>query len=97
MNTHTEPVNKQASIFLSRKKRVDSIKEAIEIFATKLLSPEVADDIKSMMACNQSGEDVGLTLTLRVRRDLRTADQYVVSFDSRLSKEVSRQEYYGLR
>lgn len=94
---NTEPVNKQASIFLSRKNRVDTVNEAIQIFATKLCSSEVADNIKEMMVCNTAGEDVGLTLTLRVRRDQRTADQYVVSFDSRLSKEVSRLEYFGLR
>jgi hypothetical protein len=97
MTTNAEPVNKQAAIFLSRKNRVDTINEAIQIFATKLCSPEVSANIKSMMACNAAGEDVGLTLTLRVRRDQRTADQYAVTFDSRLSKEVSRTEYFGLR
>jgi hypothetical protein len=92
-----KPIDKKAACFLSRKARVETISEALDKFASKLCSPDVAQGVKDMMQANGAGEDTGLTITLRVRRDQRTADQYVVTMDSRLSKELGREEFFGLR
>lgn len=97
MNTTMDPINKKAACFLSRKARIETIREALDKFASKLCSTDVAQSVREMVASNSAGEDLGLKITLRVRRDQRTADQYVVTMDSRLSKELGREEFFGLR
>jgi hypothetical protein len=97
MNTTERPVNKQAALFLTRKNRLETIGEALDKFASKLCSPEVAQNVKEMIARNRLGDDVQIAITLKIRRDPRTPDQFAVSMDTKMASELGTEGYYGLR
>lgn len=96
MNATQTPVNKQASIFLSRKNRVETIAQGLEIFATKLTSPEVAQNVKEMIARNRLGDDVHVGITLKIRRDPRTPDKFAVTMATQMASELGNEGFFGL-
>lgn len=97
MNIPDQPVNKQAALFLTRRGRIETIGEALDKFASKICSPEVAQNIKELIARNRIGDDACLTITLKVRRDPRTADQFAVSMSTKMGTELGQEGFYGLR
>jgi len=85
MTEHTTPVNRQASIFLSRKKRVETVREALEIFSAKILEPEVADNIIEMLKSRTRSR---LEMTIRIRRDVKTQTEFMVDMDASLKQDL---------
>ena len=90
------PVNKQAAIFLSRKPRVQTIAEGLNIFATKLCSPEVAQNVKEMISRNKQGDDVHIAITIKIRRDPRTDGNFAITMDTRIGTELGNEGFFGL-
>lgn len=90
------PVNKQAAIFLSRKPRVQTIAEGLDIFATKLCSPEVAQNVKEMISRNKLGDDVHIAITIKIRRDPRADGQFAITMDTKMGTELGNEGFFGL-
>lgn len=89
------PVNKQASIFLSRPARVDTLQAAIDKFLTAFTGPEVAKSIRALVESGTA--DSEFTLTLKIRKDSKNPGMFVASTDSKMSTRVQADHYFGLR
>lgn len=64
------PVNRQASLFLSKKPRIDTLEEVIDLFINKLLEPETVDSIRKVLSDSQNS-DCCVKLSMTIRRDAK--------------------------
>lgn len=97
MTNHTTPVNRQAAIFLSKKKRVETVREALEKLSARILEPEVADNIIQMLANRSTDESPSLQMNIAIYRDPRTPDQFTVKMRTSIKTELGEELYNGLR
>lgn len=97
MSTHTTPVNRQAAIFLTRRKRIETVKEALEKLSEQLLQQEVSDNIIKMLSERKPGESPSLVIKIVIHRDEKTADQFTVKLRTQICTEMSGEIYYSLR
>jgi hypothetical protein len=88
------PINKQASIFLSKKPRVETLSEALEKFALKLTSPGVADEIKKLI---HPGSRCGVRITVSIRGDARVEGLYHSQLKTFQFTDLGEESYSGLK
>lgn len=93
---NTTPVNKQASIFLSRKNRVNTIQEALDRFAEKLIGKEVSENIRQLMALDSQGGRSALIIAITIRRDPKTQSHYHADMKTNLKQEIDQTGYFDL-
>jgi hypothetical protein len=96
MNTELRPVNKQSSLFLSRKRRIETVNEALEKFACEVTSPATSSKVREMLFKNSNGDDTEVTLTIKIRSDAKTPNLAIASVDIRLSTRMGSESFYGL-
>jgi hypothetical protein len=96
MMTHTKPVNKQAAIFLSRKSRVETLEEALSIFANKLSDKSVASSALDLLDQHIQDDSPTLTISVKIRKDQRTPGNVTAEMVTSLSGELGRESFYGL-
>ena len=97
MTNHITPVSRHAAIFLSKKKRVETVREALEKLSARILAPEVADNIIQMLANRGTDESPSLHMTISIYRDPRTPDQFTVKMRTAIKTELGEELYNGLR
>jgi hypothetical protein len=81
------PINKQAALFLSRKRHSETIQDAIDGAANHLMSGKLAEQFSDVVAAGFGPEPV-LTFTVRIRRDVKTNDQYCYSTATKVSHHI---------
>lgn len=93
---HTKPVNKQAGIFLSRKNRVEDLKQALEIFANQLIGPDVSCNISDLLK-QDDGDNSELVIRLKIRKDATTPGHFVASVETTITRREGAMTFYGLK
>ena len=81
------PINKQAALFLSRKRHSETIQDAIDGAANHLMSKHLSKQVSDVFAGGFGPEPV-LTFTVRIRRDVKTNDQYCYSTATKVSHHI---------
>ena len=71
MNATRQPVNKQSALFLSRKRRLETINEVLEKFAVEITSLETASKVRELLYRNENGSDCEVVITVKIRGDQR--------------------------
>jgi hypothetical protein len=89
-------INKQASIFLTRKDRFTTINAALERFACKICSPEIAQNIKELIALNDLGEDTALSINIKVFKDSRSHGKFVAVMGTQIYRGLGKEQFEGL-
>ncbi len=86
------PVNKDAALFLSRKKRAETVNEAIDGAINRLMKGELQD---SLAACftGDFGPDPVVTFKMSVRREAKHSGEFVMSVSTHVSHEVGDSSY----
>jgi hypothetical protein len=90
------PVNKQAALFLTRKPRVETVSEALEIFANKITSPDTANKVREIIKCMNAGEDTEVSISLKIRPEFKHRGGLVVTIQTRTSNLLGAETFNGL-
>lgn len=94
---HEIPVNKDAAKFLSRKRRVADVQEALNKFAMAVSSPATVAEVRQLMRDSIKGDDrKRLTITLSIGPDLTNRNQVCAIMASRIQIEQGREVMNGL-
>ena len=91
-----KPVNKQSALFLSRKPRIETIAEALEKFAVDVTGPQTASKIKEMLYKAENGEDAEVTISIKIRPDMKAPGLAIASIDSRVTSRMGTESFFGL-
>lgn len=94
--TPSKPVNKQAAMFMSRKRRAETVQDAMDFVATRISNPEFVEDIKGTLEAVDDNTMAEVQLVIRVRRDQKTTGALSVGLNQYLCHEGQRSTYYGL-
>ena len=81
------PINKQAAIFLSRKRHSETIQDALDGAANHLMSGKLASQAGDVFA-GAFGPEPVLTFSVSIRRDVKTNDQYVYKSTTKVHHEI---------
>lgn len=73
INGDATPVNRQAAIFLSRKSRISTMEEALELFVDKLLSGGLPNQLREV--CKSKDRPM-VVIQMTLRTDVRTPGKY---------------------
>ena len=90
-------MNKQSALFLSRKRRLETINEVLEKFAVEITSLETASKVRELLYRNENGSDCEVVITVKIRGDQRMPNAAVASIEARLSSRLSAEAFNGLR
>lgn len=94
---HETPVNKQAAKFLSRKRRVDSLQEALNRFAMEISSPVTVEAVRKLMRDSVKDDDRSrLTISMSIGPDFTNRTQICAIMASRIQVEQGREVMNGL-
>jgi hypothetical protein len=97
MKTPHEPVNKQASMFLSRRKDCETIKEAIEGAVNHLLAGKLTEQMADVFS-GEFGPDPWVTFQVTIRKDVRTPGAFSYSANTKVGHDLGCPvRLYGLR
>lgn len=94
---HETPVNKNAALFLSRKKHMTTVQEALNKFAIEVCSPAAVSEIRKIMQDRLKGDDnKQLVLTLRLKSDHVTPNKVSAVMETRVIQQIGHESYVGL-
>lgn len=93
MNLDLKPINKQAAIFLSKRNRLETIEEAIDVFAQKIL--DAGPQIRSLLKASDDGTCVQINFL--VHRDDATPDCYKAKLTCSICPRKEETHYLGLK
>ena len=97
MTTHTTPVNRQSALFLSKKKRVETVQEAIDGAVKHLLSGRINEQLAAAFT-GQFGTDPCVTYKISFRRDPKEGGKFTYQSHTHISHEISEGvALYGLK
>jgi hypothetical protein len=90
------PINKQAALFLSRKRHSETIQDALDGAANHLMSGKLARQFSDIMEAGFVPEPI-LTYSVKLRRDVKTNDQYCYSSKTSVSHHIGEStQLFGL-
>ena len=81
------PINKQAALFLSRKRHSETIQDALDGAANHLMSGKLARQFSDIVEAGFGPEPV-LTYSVTLRRDVKTNDLYCYSSKTIVSHHI---------
>lgn len=95
---HDTPVNKDAALFLSRKKRVQTVQEALNKLAIEVCSTATVMELRKIMRerIGPLGIDAGLKITLTLKPDGSEPNRVWCSMETKIETHVGRETYSNL-
>lgn len=95
---HNEtPINKAAALFLSRKKRVTSVQEALNKLAIEVCSAATVEEIRKIMRDKAMNEHTGgLKISLVLKPDGAEPNKVWCAMETKLVKDVGRETFGSL-
>jgi hypothetical protein len=97
MQTPRTPANKQASMFLSRHRRCETVQEAFEGAVTHLLSGKLKDQLADVFS-GGFGPEPWVSFQITVRRDPKEPGSFAYSSSTKVGHEIGNPvSLYGLK
>lgn len=66
---HTKPINRQASTLFTRKRHTETVQQAIDAAAEKLLNGSLNKYLAEVFSTDQFGPEPTVEYTIKIRRD----------------------------
>lgn len=94
---HDIPVNKAAAVFLSRKKRITTVQEALNKYAIEVCSAATVDEIRKIMRERVMTGTLGsLKISLTLKPDGAEPNKVWAVMETNIGLEVGREPYGSL-
>lgn len=91
------PVNKDAAQFLSRKRHILDVQEALNKFACAVCSPATVGEVRKIVKDRLAGDDQKtVMLTLRIRPDHQNVNKVSVTMETKVSKQLGTETFTNL-
>lgn len=94
---HEKPVNKDAALFLTRKKHIQTVQEALNKFAMAISSPATVSEIRKILqdkALHEESKSMSITMTLKP--DTAKPNRVFITMHTRIQNELGREIYREL-
>ena len=92
------PVNRQAALFLSRKPRCETVKEAIDGAINHLMSGKFNEQLADVFASGGFGPDPSVTFSVTIRHDATDATKYVYTSTTKVTHDMgTKVNLFGLK
>jgi hypothetical protein len=92
------PVNKQAALFLSRKRRADTVQDAIDGAVNHLMSGKINEQLAAVFGSDQFGPEPQVTFRVSIRRDPKTPGQFAYTAKTSIQHDLgSGVQLFGLK
>lgn len=89
---HATPINKDAALFLSRKKRVTTVQESLNKFAMAVCSPVTCAELKKIMQDKvMKDETRQLAITLHLRPDSANPNHVWATMETTVEQSLGRE------
>lgn len=94
---HDTPISKDAALFLSRKKRVQTVQEALNRLAIEVCSAATVGEIRNIMREKLEGKGSSrLKITLTLQPDGAKTNRVFCVMDTRVDKHLGQETYSDL-
>jgi len=87
----------KTSIFQQKKTRIETIEEAMKIFADRLTEPGVIKDIEHMLASREESESPILKMSVSIHHDHKYPDTLAAKLITYIQTRVGQEHYFGLK
>lgn len=93
---HSTPINKQSAIFLSRKRQIETVSEAIDGAVKHLLSGKIQEQLAEVFT-GAFGPEPVVTYTIMIRRDVANPAKFAYSSKTQVKHNIGGEaKFYGL-
>lgn len=97
MQTPRKPVDKQASMFLTRKRRIETVSEALEGAANHLINGGMHENLANVFS-GSFGPEPWVAFTVTIRRDPKDPGLFTYSSKTKIGHEIGTPvSFYGLK
>jgi hypothetical protein len=97
MQTPRKPVDKQASMFLTRKRRIETVQEALEGAVNHLINGGMHEHLARAFT-GSFGPEPWVAFTVTIRRDPKDPGLFTYASSTKIGHELgSSVQFYGLK
>ena len=97
MQTSKTPVNKQAALLISGKRRCETMQEAIEMTINHLLKGKLNERLSEAFL-GDFGSEPWVTFQITIRRDPKTPGAFAFKMNTKIGHEIDEPvNLYGLK
>jgi len=94
---HTTPINRQSALFLSRKRHMETVQEAIDMAASYILNGKLNEQLAQAFT-GEFGQEPTLTVSFSFRRDPKTPGRFSCTRKTKISHDLEgTASFFGLK
>jgi len=95
-DTRFTPINKQSAIFLSRKRQIETVSEAIEGAVNHLMSGRIQEQLANVFS-GAFGPEPAVTFSITIRRDVAHSTKFAYTSRTQVKHDIGGDvKFYGL-
>ena len=92
------PINRQAALFLSRKRHTETVEEALDGAMNHLNQGSFKDALVNVFAANDFGPEPVVTYKISIRRDVASPGKFCYQASTQVSHHIGEGvKLYGLK